>query len=75
MVEADFAFLDFPDAAFDLVWCRHALEHSAFPLFTLTEIYRVLRPKGLVYVEALAPETACHHERNPNHYSVLGKDM
>ncbi|KAF0112789.1 MAG: type 11 methyltransferase [Rhodospirillaceae bacterium] len=75
VLETDFAFLDFPNATFDLVWCRHALEHSAFPLFTLAEIHRVLRPQGLVYVEVPAPDTACHHERNPNHYSVLSKDM
>src|SRR5207244_85927 len=28
VLEMDFAFLDFPDESFDLVWCRHALEHS-----------------------------------------------
>jgi ubiquinone/menaquinone biosynthesis C-methylase UbiE len=75
VVEADFAFLDFEDERFDLVWCRHALEHSVFPLFTLAEMHRVMKPGGLLYVEVPAPDTDCHHERNPNHYSVLPKSM
>lgn len=75
VVETDFAFLDFEDGRFDLVWCRHALEHSIFPFFTLAEMHRVLRPGGLLYVEAPAPDTACGHQTNPNHYSVLPKSM
>lgn len=74
-VEMSMAFLDFPEGDFDLVWCRHAIEHSVSPLFTLTEIHRVLRPGGLVYVEVPAPDTACGHQTNPNHYSVLPRSM
>jgi SAM-dependent methyltransferase len=74
-VEMDFSFLDFPDAAFDLAWCRHAIEHSVFPYFTLAELHRVLRPGGVLYLEVPAPDTACAHQANPNHYSVLGKSM
>ena len=33
--EMDQSFLDFDDQSFDAVWCRHALEHSIFPFFTL----------------------------------------
>jgi SAM-dependent methyltransferase len=73
--EMDLSFFDFADGEFDFVWCRHALEHSVFPLFTLTEIRRLLREGGRVYVEVPAPDTACHHERNPNHYSVFGQSM
>jgi SAM-dependent methyltransferase len=73
--EMDFAFLDFPDASFDLVWCRHAIEHSVFPFFTLSELHRVLKPGGALYLEVPAPDTACRHQTNPNHYSVLGKSM
>jgi SAM-dependent methyltransferase len=75
VVEMDMAFLDFPDQSFDLVWCRHALEHSVFPLFTLHELHRVLKPGGVCYVEVPAPDTAANHQTNPNHYSVLGKSM
>jgi len=75
VVEMDLAFLDFPDSTFDLVWCRHALEHSIFPYFVLAELRRILKPDGLLYVEVPSPNTACEHEANPNHYSVLGKRM
>lgn len=68
----DQSFLDFPDSSFDFVWARHVIEHSIFPYFTLTEFTRVLAPGGLLYLEVPAPDTPCHHETNPNHYSVLG---
>lgn len=67
----DQSFLDFADASFDVLWCRHVLEHSVAPFFTLSEYRRVIRAGGLAYVEVPAPDTAAHHERNPNHYSVL----
>jgi SAM-dependent methyltransferase len=75
VLEMDQSFLDFPDATFDLVWCRHCLEHSIFPFFTLTGFHRVLKPGGWLYVEVPAPDTSCGHQNNPNHYSVLGKSM
>jgi len=71
----DQSFLEFDDASFDIVWCRHAVEHSIFPYFTLSQLRRVLKATGMLYVEVPAPDTDCHHERNPNHYSVLGKSM
>lgn len=74
-LEMDFAFLDFADETFDLVWCRHAIEHSVFPFFTLAELHRVLKPGGVLYLEVPAPDTSCRHQTNPNHYSVLGKSM
>lgn len=75
VLEMNMSFLDFPAASFDLVWCRHALEHSVFPLFTLSELHRVLRLGGVLYIEVPAPDTACRHESNRNHYSVLGRRM
>jgi ubiquinone/menaquinone biosynthesis C-methylase UbiE len=73
--EMDQSFLDFEDASIDLVWCRHCIEHSIFPYFTMSEFSRVLKPGGMLFLEVPAPDTACHHERNLNHYSVLGKSM
>jgi len=75
ILEMDQSFLDFADATFDLVWCRHCIEHSFLPYFTLAEFGRVLKPNGVLYLEVPAPDTACHHERNQNHYSILGKAM
>ena len=71
----DQSFLDFPDASFDAVWCRHCLEHSVFPYFTLSGFKRVVKPGGWLYVEVPAPDTSCAHQTNLNHYSVLGKSM
>jgi SAM-dependent methyltransferase len=73
--EMDQSFLDFPEEEFDFIWCRHCLEHSIFPYFTLSEFHRVLKRRGYLYVEVPAPNTSCYHERNQNHYSVLEKSM
>lgn len=72
VVEADQSFLEFPDQSFDLLWCRHVLEHSPFPLFTLSEYFRLTRVGGHVYVEVPAPDTSAYHHENLNHYSVFG---
>ena len=69
----DQSFLEFQDNSFDFVWARHVVEHSIFPYFTLAEFARVLTPGGMLYLEVPAPETSCHHETNPNHYSVFGR--
>ncbi len=69
----DQSFLEFSPGEFALVWCRHCLEHSIAPYFTLAEFRRVLVPGGILYVEVPAPDTSCRHEWNPNHYSVLGQ--
>ncbi len=69
----DQSFLEFEAETFDLVWARHVAEHSIFPLFTLDGFQRVIRGGGYLYLEVPAPDTSCHHEQNPNHYSVLTK--
>ena len=71
----DQSFLEFGDRTFDAIWCRHCLEHSIFPYFTLSEFHRVLKPEGTLYVEVPAPDTSSRHQSNRNHYSVLGKTM
>ncbi|MEQ8318699.1 MAG: methyltransferase domain-containing protein [Rhodospirillales bacterium] len=71
IIEQDMSFLDIDDEIYDLAWCRHVMEHSLFPYFTLSEMYRVLKPGGVIYMEVPAPDTVCRHEANPNHYSVL----
>ncbi|MFQ3679238.1 MAG: class I SAM-dependent methyltransferase [Pseudanabaenaceae cyanobacterium] len=73
--QMDQSFLDFADNDFDFVWCRYCLEHSIFPYFTLSELFRVLKSGGYLYVEVPAPDTSCQHQANRNHYSVLGQSM
>lgn len=70
----DQSFLEFEDAFFDLIWARHVIEHSIMPLYTLHEYRRVLHPGGYIYLEVPAPDTI-GHEKNINHYSVMGQQM
>lgn len=67
----DQSFIEQPDQSFDLLYARHVLEHSPFPLLTLFEYNRVLSPGGFLYVEV--PQAESIHCSNPNHYSMLGK--
>lgn len=43
------------------------------PFFTLFGFAAILQEGGFLYLEVPAPDTACHHEMNVNHYSVLTK--
>jgi SAM-dependent methyltransferase len=76
-INASMTDLPIKDASVDFIWCRHALEHSPYPLFTLFEFQRVLKPGGQIFIEVPAPdnERAYMHEYNPNHYSILGSRM
>ena len=72
---ADMSDFDTKDSEVDLIWCRHALEHSVFPFFTLLEFNRVLKMGGKLYVEVPAPDLERRHEFNNNHFSVMGTVM
>lgn len=64
----DFSFMEeFDNATFDLVFARHVLEHSPFPLLTLMEWNRV--SKQSVCVILPNPDTV--QDRGKNHYSVM----
>ena len=60
--DMDMSFLDFEDESFDLVWCRHTLEHSPMPLLTLMEFHRVSR------------EWLCLIMPNPHYYTYSGRN-
>ncbi|MEQ8708629.1 MAG: class I SAM-dependent methyltransferase [Rhodospirillales bacterium] len=75
IIEQDMSFLDIEDESYDVIWARHVIEHSIFPYFTITEMHRLLRPDGVFYMEVPGPATACRHETNANHYSVMGPEM
>jgi len=49
--QGDVASAHFPDAFFDVVTLWHVLEHVPDPRAELTEIYRILRPGGLLVIE------------------------
>lgn len=67
----DFNFLDFPDKSFDLIFSRHSLEHSPFPLLTLMEWHRVAKD----YLFLILPTASAYGWGGNNHYSVMAKEQ
>jgi len=43
--------LGFSDAAFDVIVCNAVLEHVEDPVKAIKELYRVLKPDGLIWIE------------------------
>jgi SAM-dependent methyltransferase len=58
----DMTFTTLKSESFDLVYSRHSLEHSPFPLLTLMEWYRVAKHWLLLVLP------------NPKHYGWVGKN-
>lgn len=65
----------YTDESVDLIFLRHALEHSPFPMISLIEYNRVLKQGAKIYIEVPQPSCDRHHEWNLNHYSILGADQ
>lgn len=63
----DFSFLDYPDNSFDLIFARHALEHSPMPLITLMEWHRV----SANWLGIILPAPEWYTFTGRNHYSVM----
>jgi SAM-dependent methyltransferase len=63
------------DESVDMIFLRHALEHSPYPIFSLMEYNRVLKQYGKIYIEVPQPGCERRHETNLNHYSILGQDQ
>ena len=61
------------DESVDMIFLRHALEHSPYPIFSLMEYNRVLKQYGKIYIEVPQPGCERKHEENLNHYSILGQ--
>jgi|TARA_R110000751_G_scaffold66248_1_gene135248 2-polyprenyl-3-methyl-5-hydroxy-6-metoxy-1,4-benzoquinol methylase len=58
---------------YDVLWCRHCLEHSPYPYLTLHEFNRLIKLNGHAYIEVPEAEGYVKHENNANHYSMLTK--
>lgn len=50
-VKADICHLPFKDNSFDVVLCNHVIEHIPDETKALSEIYRVLKPKGFAVLQ------------------------
>lgn len=68
--EQDMSFMDFQDGEFDMVYARHVLEHSPFPLLTLMEWYRV----SSKWLALVVPAPEFWGYRGRNHYSVMNQE-
>lgn len=71
VVLMDFNFLDFYDGVFDLIFSRHSLEHSPFPLLTLMEWHRVSRHLLCLVL----PNPKHFGWDKPNHYGIMTKAL
>jgi 2-polyprenyl-3-methyl-5-hydroxy-6-metoxy-1,4-benzoquinol methylase len=55
---ADATFLPFPDKYFDFVFTSEVLEHVENYIFMLTEINRILKPQGILFLTTTCYSTA-----------------
>jgi SAM-dependent methyltransferase len=55
-----------PDNSFDLVVCLHVLEHVQNLVSATTELHRILKPGGLLFVE-VPYFTSVHYYTDPTH--------
>jgi ubiquinone/menaquinone biosynthesis C-methylase UbiE len=72
VTEEDMSFQTATDETYDVLFARHSLEHSPYPLLTLLEFYRILKPGGVVYIEMPSPQCARDLESYDNHYAIMG---
>lgn len=72
VAEEDMSFQSADDDTYDMLFARHSLEHSPYPLLTLLEFYRVLKPGGLAYIEMPSPQCSRLLEDYDNHYAIMG---
>jgi len=70
-VVADICRLPFRDNSVDMVINEFVIEHTKHPDEIVSEIYRVLRPNGLIYIAA--PFVASFHS-SPNDYYRWSKE-
>jgi len=70
--EQDMSFTDFKDGTWDYIWARHSLEHSPYPLLTLCEFHRIMKPGARAYIEMPSPKCDRLLEAYDNHYSIMG---
>lgn len=71
VLNMDMTFTNFDSESFDLVYSRHSLEHSPFPLLTLMEWHRIARHWLLVVL----PSPEAYTYKGKNHYGVMNHDQ
>lgn len=59
--QGDLQRLPLADNSFDLAWCRHLLEYLPRKQQAVSELYRVLRPSGVVMMQDLDGQFLWHY--------------
>lgn len=72
VVEEDMSFQSAADGTYTVLFARHSLEHSPYPLLTLLEFHRILKTGGLAYIEMPSPRCTRDLESYDNHYAIMG---
>jgi ubiquinone/menaquinone biosynthesis C-methylase UbiE len=73
VLEEDMSFQSADENTYDVLFARHSLEHSPYPLLTLLEFHRILKTGGLIYIEMPSPKCTRALEEYDNHYSIMGQ--
>ena len=71
-IVADGHQLPFIDGSFDGVWIQAVLEHVLAPPIVVAEIFRVLRPEGLVYADTPFMQQVHENAYDFTRYTVSG---
>lgn len=72
VVEEDMSFQNADNETYDVLFARHSLEHSPYPLLTLIEFCRIMKPRGIAYIEMPSPNCSRDLESFNNHYAIMG---
>jgi SAM-dependent methyltransferase len=69
---ADAHYLPFEDQSFDGVWIQAVLEHVVDPQMVVEEIFRILKPEGIIYAETPFLQQVHEGRYDFNRFTVLG---
>ena len=78
----DLQSIDRPDESYDIVICNHVIEHVADDRSAVRELFRILRPKGFIFLSFPDPlrlgqtrDWGFPDKRQHGHYRVYGRDV
>ena len=73
VIEGDVRNMPYKDESYDLVTCLHVLEHCPEPKKAMTEMWRVVRPGGHIFV-AVPTQRGADGTRLGAHYSFYASE-
>lgn len=66
----DMTALTYNDKSFDIIYCTNALDHCQDPYSALTEMVRICKPGGYIYLQHIAHEGQRHHYRSLHRWNL-----